>query len=75
VGAVELLEDALALTGGNPDALIAHGQAHRVVIGLTQLDLDAPAVGAVLDGVIHQVRNDLLEAERVNAGHQLLWRP
>ena len=47
VEAVELLEDAPLLGGGDAEALVVDGKAHARRAG-GELDLDAPAVGEYL---------------------------
>src|SRR5688572_13927316 len=46
------------------ETVIAHGDADPV-IGSGEVDLDLAAVGAELDAVVEQVRNHLLDAERI----------
>src|SRR5690606_11441936 len=55
MGAEEALEDAVLPLGGNAHPVIADGD-DRLVALTTHLDLDPPAVGGVLDGVVEQVR-------------------
>src|SRR5256885_5524538 len=61
---MEPLEDLREVAGGDPDALVGHiDEGFTVPLGDVHADL-AP-IGAVLDGVLDQVLNDLTDPARV----------
>ena len=61
---LELVEDALAIVGGDGDAVVPDRQPDEAArhLGAEDVDLDAPALGRELDGVGQQVVDDLREA-------------
>ena len=71
VAAVEALPDARQLVGGNADAGVADAQ-DRVRPVAARLDLDAPAGGRVLDGVVEQVGDHLPHAVAVDVDHDVV---
>ena len=68
VGLDERSEDLPPLVLGNPDAGVAHGAAQHdgvlVALGRGDLDTDLARVGE-LDGVAHQIEQDLTESARI----------
>src|SRR4029077_17147084 len=64
VGAVELLEDLLLVLGRNPEPLVPDVEAEKAV-ALLDADLDAAAVGGVLDRVLDEVDEHLPDLVRV----------
>src|SRR5437879_6431752 len=62
---LEALEDAPLRLLGDADAVIGDAN-QRLLFVAADLDLDGPPV-AVLDGVAHQVLDDLLDTQRVPA--------
>src|SRR6185437_15137420 len=72
IGLREGFEDGALLIGGDADAGIAHDEVERGLrLGLV-FEFDAErdlALSGELDGVAHEVGNDLAEAERVAAQH------
>src|SRR5918999_4720923 len=70
-GAVEAIEDPLALVLGHTDAVVAHRDPRRAALD-RELDLGQDPAGAVLDRVLDEVVDHLLEARRVDrADHRL----
>src|SRR5262245_44797051 len=74
IEAVELLEDAPALRRGNAEPAVADRPQHVVVLP-PEADVDGPAVGRVLDGVLDEVDEDLAQLLLVGPhGRQVLRR-
>ena len=70
VGAPEPVEHEPGLARLEPDAVVAHHDRERALVG-GQAHLDGPAL-AVVDGVGEQVAQDALDAARVDLGEDLV---
>ncbi len=79
LGGEERLEDVRQVLGRDPRALVAHAHADAVRLGAAQVggrggalagdgDLDRAVIVAGLDGVDHEVGEDLLDLPRVELG-------
>ena len=67
VGLVEAVEDPRAVLGRDAEAVVPDSDPDVAAL-FRHVHLDRPAARAVADGVLHQVRDDLLQAERVHQG-------
>ena len=67
-GLEEALEDPIACLDRNADAMIADGKLESAGQRLGERHDDRLSMGAVLDGVIEEIGEDLLEPQRVDPG-------
>src|SRR4051812_6955505 len=65
-GLVEALEDSIACLDRNADATIPDDELESAGSRLGERDDNRLSVGAVLDGVIEEIGEDLLEPQRVD---------
>ena len=68
VGLVEPLKDVRPLLLGDTDPVIAHPDPHPVIAILVHLDFNRSVAGRELDRVVDEIRDDLLQSQRVRPG-------